>query len=169
MRDVEVFIRYFAFKFFLTEYTGDMKKFLDVTCEKLNEFWKKKSTIIEDEALAFENAIEITKSIFGPNHAFKKWKNNKFEPKFNRTVFDIMLYYFSDSQLAEKAVQRKDDVVTGFTEVCERDTEFLSSLESTTKTIQATFKRFETWANVLQRVLEMPIRVPRLEENRIVF
>lgn len=169
MRDVEIFIRYFAFKFFLTEYTGDMKKFLDTTCEKLNEFWKRKSSIIEDEALAFERAIENTKEIFGEGDAFKKWKNGKFESKFNRTVFDIMLYYFSDDALAEKARQKKEEVVKSFVDICESDTDFLSSLETTTKTIHATWKRYETWARALQSVIELPTRIPKIEENRIVF
>lgn len=169
MRDVEIFIRYYAFKFFLTEYTGDMKKFLDTTCEKLNEFWKRKSSIIEDEAAAFEKAIETTREIFGAGDAFKKWKNGKFESKFNRTVFDIMLYYFSDGALAEKALQKKEQIVRSFMDVCESDTEFLSSLETTTKTIHATWKRYETWAKVLKNVVEIPIHIPKLEENRIVF
>ncbi|MDI4649584.1 DUF262 domain-containing protein [Cohnella hashimotonis] len=169
MRDVEIFIRYFAFKFFLTDYAGDMKKFLDVTCERLNEIWKRKSSIIEDEALAFEKAIETTRDIFGAEVAFKKWKNGKFESKFNRTVFDIMLYYFSDNALAEKALQKKNEIVRSFVDVCENDSEFLTSLETTTKTIHATWKRYETWARILQGVLETPIRIPKLEENRIVF
>ncbi|MFN9398756.1 MAG: DUF262 domain-containing protein, partial [Dolichospermum sp.] len=36
MRDVELLLRYIGFHYFLSDYRGNLKEFLDMTCERLN-------------------------------------------------------------------------------------------------------------------------------------
>jgi len=39
MRDVEILLRYLAFSFFISNYRGNLKKFLDDTCYEMNRNW----------------------------------------------------------------------------------------------------------------------------------
>jgi len=101
MRDVEIFIRYFSFRFFIHEYTGSMKYFLDRACEQLNESWPQRENEIKSVAAELEQAHEITKQIFGEN-AYRKWVGNKYESRFNRAIFDVMSFYFVMPEVAER-------------------------------------------------------------------
>lgn len=47
MRDVEILLRYVAFHYFLPEYRGNLKAFLDMTCEDLNKDWKRSPMILK--------------------------------------------------------------------------------------------------------------------------
>jgi hypothetical protein len=65
MRDVELLLRYVAFHHFLSDYRGNLKAFLDMTCEKLNNDWKYRKMEIEDTVSQFDNAVQTTTTIFG--------------------------------------------------------------------------------------------------------
>ena len=51
--------------------------------------------------------------------------------------------------------------------LCDTDKEFLTSFEHTTKSIQYTGKRFDTWGEVLAEIINMKIQIPKIEENRL--
>src|SRR5579859_2413807 len=54
MRDIELLVRYFAFKNFGDDYTGNLKDFLDGACKKLNSNWKKNQPAVQRQADGFE-------------------------------------------------------------------------------------------------------------------
>ncbi len=95
MRDVELLVRYYAYKNFISGYSGNLKDFLDTTCKTLNRNWKQRKVNIEKQAEQFEHAISATFKILGRESAFRKWDGERFERRFNRAAFDIMVYYFS--------------------------------------------------------------------------
>lgn len=167
MRDVEIFVRYYAFRFFLNGYAGSLKQFLDTTCAELNSQWDEKNTELIQAADELEEAHSITKSIFGEN-AYKKWIKTKYESKFNRAIFDIMAFYFSKKEIAHKVQGREHEVEQAFKNLCERDTAFLSSIERTTKSVDATSLRLSKWAEALNSVLGTNLHVFSVHENRIV-
>lgn len=171
MRDVEVLLRYFAFKNFIGEYSGNMKKFLDHTCEQLNQLLRREEgqSFIDQQVKELRMATSTTYEIFGKEHAFKKWNGKNFENLFNRAVFDIMTFYFRDESICEQAKFHKDKLFNYFKEACSVDRGFRSSLESTTKSIQATYTRLLKWAEILNRIPGIEVPVPELIENRILF
>jgi hypothetical protein len=67
MRDVELAIRYFAFKYFSEDYAGNMKKFLDDATKSLNKDWLKRERDIKQSAGEFDKAIRATNTIFDGN------------------------------------------------------------------------------------------------------
>jgi hypothetical protein len=162
MRDVEVFIRYFAFKYFFVLYTGSMQKFLDDTCDKLNSEWELRQNQIEIDTLELSNAINFVIDTFGIDNAFKKYKNGKYEEKFNRSVIDIMLYYFSQPDIRNSLNDKKSEIQLYFQELCSSDRDFLSSIEFTTKSIGAVNKRFQSWGKELNRLV--PISIPVIDK-----
>jgi uncharacterized protein with ParB-like and HNH nuclease domain len=89
MRDVEILLRYLAFSFFISDYSGNLKQFLDETCSKLNDNWAIKMDEIEEKINNFEDAIFSAIEIFGKDRVGRKWTHDGFESRLNRAVVDI--------------------------------------------------------------------------------
>jgi len=164
MRDAELLIRYFAYIDFIEDYAGNLKDFLDSTCKTLNREWEKRKTNLEQQAEECEQAINATFRIFGENDAFRKWDGKKFEPRFNRAVFEIMVYYFSQESVRRQALVKSRDVIQAFRRLCEQKPQFLKSLETTTKSLRSTTSRFSGWSAAL-RSLGIPAQTPRFKRR----
>ena len=160
MRDVELLIRYYAYKNFLPEYPGNLKEFLDETCKQLNRKWKQKEDVLRKQAEQLERAIKTVFRIFGPAGAFRKWDGERFERSPNRAVFDIMTYYFSDPSLRKAARAAASDVKDEFKTLCNDDERFRRSIETTTKSIEANRIRFTVWARTLSKTLGLKVEAP---------
>lgn len=160
MRDVEIMIRYFAFRFFAKEYSGSMQNFLDITCDKLNRCFANNQLALDTAITTFDTAVNIVFEIFGDKNAFCKFKGTKYEEKYNRAVIDIMLYYFAQTRDKENIVALADEIRSAFETLCASDQEFLSSLESTTKSIRAVHYRFRKWGEVLVRITGENLSIP---------
>ena len=112
MRDVEMVIRYFTFKYFLNEYRGNLKSAFDNTVNKLNKSWEKNKSIVINDAENLNEAIKFTIELFGSQKsAFSKWNGKSFQGNFNRAIFDIMAYYFSNQELREEATLKKEQIL----------------------------------------------------------
>lgn len=166
MRDVEIVIRYFANKLFLSSYDGNLKRSFDKTVNTLNEEWDLRKDEIEDEANQLNEAIKFTIELFGDKKvAFSKWTGEKFQGNFNRAIFDIMVYYFSVPELRVEAKLKSQEIITRFKNLSIDDIEFQSSFEHTTKSMFNTFKRITTWGENLAEILDIPVRVPYNEQE----
>lgn len=159
MRDVEILVRFLGFSYFLPEYTGNLKAFLDATCERLNRAWPDLEEDIRHRAESFDHALSATIEIFGEDAAVRKWADEKFEGRLNRAVLDVMAFYFSNERIRAAALARGHEVVEAFKDACRRD-EFRSALETTTKSMAATRIRFEQWGRALRDVVELEFAVP---------
>ena len=160
MRDVEIAIRYFAFRRNICNYRGNLKEFLDNICKDLNKRWNIEQATIRSQFEEFENAIKLTESVFGKAKSFRKYADGKYETRLNRAVFDICLYYFSLKKYAEKVDAKKAKIKEAFERLCTEDLEFLRSLETSTKTTDVVKKRFEAWGRCLSQVLAVPFVSP---------
>lgn len=161
MRDVELVIRYFAFQNFIQDYSGNLKKFFDQTVQTLNSRWANHSQQIIESADHLNIAIDFTRTIFGDN-SFKKWKENKYQGRFNRAVFDIMVYYFANQHIRNICNNHKPELELKFRELCENDVEFLNAFETSTKNLQPTSKRFTTWGNAISEIAGEQIDIPNI-------
>jgi Protein of unknown function DUF262 len=165
MRDVELLVRYFAFTDFLPLYDGNLKRSLDRTCERLNEEWRDREDRIRADAARCEVAITTTLDIFG-SEAFRRFSGGSWERRFNRAVFDVMVFYFRDDAVAERARRRAAAVVDAYKRASEIE-EFQESLQTTTKSIGATGQRLTVWGAALSEALQMKLPVVILDEGRI--
>lgn len=159
MRDVEVVVRFFAFRNFIEDYNGKLKEFLDRSCEELNEIWKINSDIIKNQSILLEESISSTYEIFGED-AYSKYSGENFTGIFNRPVFDIMSYYFCQKEIATVAIKKKEDVKKGFINLCKNNYDFLRSLETSTKNIEATALRFSAWGSLLKEITGLSFPIP---------
>ena len=161
MRDVELLVRYYAYRNFIEDYRGNLKDFLDDTCKKLNHQWNKKESEIKLQAQALEGAIKTTYRIFG-KESFRKWDGKRFERRFNRAVFDIMVFYLSDKTTSANAIPLKEKVKSRFKQLCEQDSAFLTALETTTKSFKATSTRVIRWGRALGE-LGLQVHIPKFK------
>lgn len=164
MRDVELTIRYFGLVNYLSEYTGNLKYFLDVTSKKLNADWPAYEKKIRTQGAELEAAIQTTWDIFKED-AFRKWNGSTFERRFNRAVFDVMVYFFRNEVIRQAALINSENVIFEFKRLCEESPPFKTSIETTTKSIGALSKRLELWGNQLSGVLHVPISIPVLDSQ----
>lgn len=167
MRDAELVIRYYAFINFLPSYKGNLKPLLDETTEFYNKNWDIEFPRIQENQLTFERALHTTMSIFGDTNAFRKWNGNSFERQLNRAVFDVMVIYFSRSNVSEAAIAHAEAVVAAFKDLCQHNDAFRASIEGTTKSIESIHTRLRTWGLCLLQLLQIDFPIARLEENKI--
>jgi Protein of unknown function DUF262 len=167
MRDAELLVRHYAFQNFFTDYKGNMKLFLDDTCEWLNERWDQEEQKLRDELIRLDNAFSTTIEIFETN-AFCKWDGVAYERRPNRAVVDIMTYYFSIPAIADAAIQNGPAVKQQFETLCS-NSEFRRSLETTTKSLDATAQRFSAWGSALHDLLKLPLVIPVLSNKTITL
>ncbi len=160
MRDVELVIRYFAFKFFIEKYDGNLKNFFDLTVEEFNRIWVEQELVITSASHELNYAIDYSFDIWGRN-AFRKWKDGAYQGRFNRAIFDIMIYYFSDLQIRDASRTHFTEIESCFRALCENDAEFLNAFETSTKNKIPTKKRYETWGNALKEITGFDVSIPR--------
>jgi hypothetical protein len=168
MRDVELLLRYIGFHYFISEYRGNLKAFLDMTCENLNKDWEKIDDDIENTVNQFEEAVETTINIFGDNFS-RMWLGNKYRSQFNRAILDVMVFYFKDETIRESAQRNKEKVEEAFKSLCSSNSNFKEAIEGTTKNIRETYNRLRLWGESLLTVLDVDFNLPELVDNRIIF
>lgn len=152
MRDNELVIRYFSWKYFASDYSGNLKQFFDQTVKYLNDNWDTEKNVVLSNSEELKHAIHMTIEIFGEENAFSKWKEGQYQKTFNRAIFDIMIYYFSFSEIRTELAEKKEQVKEKFEFLCTHDQEFLSSFETSTKNLRQVNKRFNTWAEALESI-----------------
>lgn len=167
MRDAELLVRYYSFKNFLGDYSGVLKKFLDDSCKKLNDSWEDVEDKIKEELNQFEKAHKAVVSIFGKKNMYKKWNGTAYETRFNRAIFDVMTFFLSLPDIREPLQADKEKTEAAFKGLCEHDQDFLTSIETTTKSLTATCTRLSKWSEVINSEFGMGIKVPVLVDNRI--
>ncbi len=164
MRDAELLLRYFAFSGFLADYRGNLKSFLDWTTDTLNREWGHAEAQIRESAAACEEAIDATVMIFGSD-AFRRWHEGQYQSRFNRAVFDIMVYYLRDDARRELALSRPERVKSAFEVLSLQSEPFQLSLTATTKSVPATVTRLAEWGSALADALGVAVPIPAHRED----
>ncbi len=168
MRDVELLLRYIGFHYFLSDYRGNLKEFLDMTCAKLNNQRYHDITNVVNQ---FEEAVQTTINIFAEEKFSRLWssRNNKYQSQFNRAILDVMVFYFSDEIIRESAEKHKPEVEEAFKKLCSSNSDFREAVERRTQNIPEIYNRLRLWGESLLEVLDVDFNLPELVDNRIIF
>ncbi|MEW9808800.1 hypothetical protein ABUE31_22705, partial [Mesorhizobium sp. ZMM04-5] len=121
MRDVELVLRFFAYRNFIQNYSGDLKKFLDDTTKYFNENWDAENEKLSLQASDLDKSLIATRVIFGERAELRKWNGSMYEKRINRAVFDIMTYYFSEKTIRDAAVDKGAEIKIAFQKLCEEN------------------------------------------------
>lgn len=153
MRDIEIILRFYAFKNFLSTYKDSLKDFLDHTCSLINKEWSSNSDKYKKQLTDLECAIDFTKSIFGEKNYFSKYIKGQYTAIFNRTIYDIMVYYFSDSVIRNKLENKKLEIKIMFEKLMTDNTSFIESVSGSTKDGEKTSTRFRIFGEELNKLV----------------
>jgi len=167
MRDIEITLRFFAFHYFFDGYRDNLKQFLDTATGNLNQVWQEDESDFRSLARNMDAAIDVTFSIFGNDGAFYRWDGTRYEHRFNRPIFDIMMCYFKLEEVRIAALAKAELVQDFFKMLCQSDSDFLRSIQTTTKTMWATTYRFHVWGEVLGKALGLQLSVPEVVDTRL--
>ncbi|MDR2903919.1 MAG: DUF262 domain-containing protein [Clostridiales bacterium] len=148
MKDIELALRYFAFKNYPEIYRGNLKEFLDTTCERLNKLWSVNCDSITSSFSELEAAISVAVEIFTPKSPFSRYTNGKCNDRFNRSVFELFSYYFSNAELRKAVIEDKVEFKKAFVELNDSP-EFVLSVGSATKDVNKVVTRFSLFAKML--------------------
>ncbi|MEA2971602.1 MAG: hypothetical protein QOG82_60 [Actinomycetota bacterium] len=168
MRDVELLARFMAFRFFLSDYPGRMKKFLDSSFERLNSRWasigEANGGIADQEATdaiaSFEAAVEVLRVIFGTSEVARKPGSRPF----NRALFDLLVFYAQDKSIRTQMQANPQEVRDAYQSLF-KNSAFVSSVDRDTAGLPNTAMRLTTWGRELQKALNLPFNIPTLIAN----
>ncbi|MBN1461761.1 MAG: DUF262 domain-containing protein [Armatimonadetes bacterium] len=158
MRDVELVVRFYAFRLGLSGYRGNLKRFLDDTCDQLNREWETREHALRQIAVEFDRSIEASVKIFSLPHVFRKWDEVRFEQRLNRAVFDIVAHSMAVPALRLAALKKRVEVVKAFKTLC-ADDDFRATIEATTKSKKAVRTRFSEWYKALGKAIGKRVQV----------
>ena len=154
MRDAELLVRYFSFKYFYKDYNGSINDFFNDTCIILNNEWEIKKEKINKDCAEMEIAIDFIYRHFGED-AFKVYfieDDKEYFGPFNRPMFDLMSSIFSDSSNRDE-IQRKNINLKSFTiELFKTNRIFADAFLPTTHTKEKTKARHDEFINALKNI-----------------
>lgn len=163
MSDVELAIRYLAFRDQQTQYTGNLKVFLDDFCRIENsKFAEDQQEESKYQFLLTEmnKAIEIGLVEFSDRHFCRKYSGGNYETRFNRAVFDVLIGALSRDDVRSWIGGNPGSLKKLYESVCTNYPEFVSSVETTTKSSEATRNRFKIWYENLEKETGIKVPVP---------
>lgn len=166
MSDVELAIRYLAFKDQQSQYAGDLKLFLDDFCRIKNTAFKAdQQEELRSLALLSEmnSAIETGMLEFTERDFAKKFAAGSYETRFNRAVFDVLVGALSYQDVRTWVAANPGAMKAMYESVCSKYPEFVKSVESTTKSTEATRIRFEIWYDAVRSTTGVNVSVPSIK------
>lgn len=165
MSDVELAVRFLGFYLGNEVYRGNLKAFLDDVCKNLNKrFSRDDGAKLEVENALFEmcEAIKVGITVFGIDKFCRKYVQGGYERRFNRAIFDVLVGALSDPRVRTVASKQPSEFVELYQEVAGSQS-FLKSVESTTKSIEATKYRFQSFYGALEAKYAIDLKVPKIE------
>lgn len=165
MVDVELAVRFLAFLDDDIIYSGDLKRYLDQICQKYND--KFSDTTFEVAVLnrlaEMNKGIEAGFDIFGEKTFCRKFDGGKYETRFNRAIFDVVVGALSNSDFRKWALDNKQEMVGCFEKISGLDS-FRRSVETTTKSVDATRTRFTVSYKAFEQSSGVKLSLPAIAE-----
>ena len=156
LRDAEILLRYISFSKYGELYDGNLTPFLDSSMKKINEQWAEG---LQEEALSifaqFNLATERLLQVFPENKVGRKFVQG-WENRFNRALFEVQAYYFARIPEAAFGVHHSK-FLAEFTKFSAKERAFQDSIETTTKSRDRYFIRFELFRRLTNRVFKTAI------------
>lgn len=167
MRDIELLVRYIGLRFFLSKYSGDLKHFLDSTCQEMSANWPAFETDVITALSDFDDSLTLLEKVFGERLVARKWNGKNFESRLNRALLDVHLFYLRWPEVRKAYSDHPNRIIHKLQEVC-GDEEFLSSIEATTKSLTAVETRLKKWGECMRSVTGQQLPLPKVNaHNRL--
>ncbi|MGJ4941671.1 DUF262 domain-containing protein [Bradyrhizobium sp. HKCCYLS1011] len=165
LRDAEILLRYIAFSKYGELYDGNLTPFLDATMARVNKGWDSGlKSEAEELFIQFNKGTARLLELFPPNKVGRKFVKD-WETRFNRALFEVQVYYFA--RITDRKFNaHKEKFVSAFQSFCSTDRAFQDSIETTTKTKERYFTRFDLFRQLINATFKTAINdvpVPKPE------
>lgn len=157
LRDIEIILKLVSLYFFGNIYRGNLKLFLDQSMEKITAEWAEYKGLLDKVFADFNISINKLIDVFGVENVGRKFSKDRYEKKFNRSVFEVQVYYFLYIEDNLLTTENKAKIKSGFESLCD-NYKFRDSIESTTKTIDKYLTRFLMFMDFLNVTLDINIQ-----------
>ena len=157
MKDVELVVRYFSFKYYLQQYPNNLNKFFNKTCELLNSQWDSNSNKIIVDCQELNNSIRFVYEKLGDDAAFRAYFINKetltgqFGP-INRPMFDLMSVFFSIPENRLKVNSNNINLKQFVISLFQNNTKFSNAFLPTTHSKEKTDARFQEFEKEFKKL-----------------
>lgn len=161
MKDIDLILRFLAFKKNIANYRGNYKEFIDQICDIYNQAWPGIKTELDSSLEGLEKTIATASKVFGQERVFRRQGQKRAETRINRALFDVITYYFSivdQSTLLENAKSVKDATI----QLQSNDQTFVRSISLATNGLTETRDRFSVYGKMLGKTLGLDIMVPSI-------
>lgn len=164
MGDVELCVRFLGFSDGTLQYRGDLKNFLDNVSMLYNEAFEDEDfrDSVSMRLKDMNEGIEAGLEIFGDRKFCRKWLGNDYERRFNRAIFDVLVGSLSVPEFRVWARANSAAVVEAYQNLCSTNLSFIRSIETTTKTAEATRTRFSAWYERVHQISEIELAIPNI-------
>lgn len=155
MKDVELILRCYAYGFNLQKYNNSISRFLDDTTQVFNDEWNEQKTTISNFYSQIEIAIDFSFEVFD-EEAFTLIGIQREKKAFNRPVFDLMVYFFTNENTRELIRSQFLDLKIfkrRFIEMFKDNDTLLESVTQNTHQTSNTFKRFVLTFDILKELI----------------
>lgn len=165
MKDIELALRFYSFHYFIENYNGNLKEFLDSTCEKLNDKWGSYKDEIQGLFNELEKAISFSFDVMQSTSPFSRYNSGECLNRFNIPIFELFTYYFSIENIRNAIELNKEEFRTKFISVND-STNFIKAISSSTKSTENVNMRFACFYDLLvnlESIKEAKIEIPHVE------
>ena len=158
MRDIELLARYFAFRFFMNEYRGRMKAFLDSAFERCNIEWANYSHECARGLAEFDAGVKSLEILFGENLARKPGVR-----LLNKAIFDFLIYYAQREDVRQVQEKFPEPLRDAYKKLFD-EREFVASVDRDTAGLPSTVTRIAAWGQILNQIGGLNLPLPSLVE-----
>lgn len=152
MRDIELLLRIFGYKFNIDNYHGNLKDFLDDTCKKLNNSWEQQKEEIQEFGNNFSASVDFLKELLQSDQdLFKASKVFVTNPRLNKAIFEVLAYNFTSKSIINLVNAQRDLFIKKFEELKSTE-EFNYSVNNTTKETGRLKTRFTLFAQMVDKI-----------------
>jgi hypothetical protein len=137
--DAEILLKFISNRIRLSDYNGNLKKFLDDTLVLLNKQWNIRHAEISELYSELNAGINLLASFVGMNNVGKYYAENRF----NRNLFDVQMYYFSQLRAGDLNAENNSKYLKGFELLSKHESPFRKSMVSSTNTKKSLAIRFD--------------------------
>lgn len=143
--DAEILLKFISNRLRLSDYSGNLKKFLDDTMVQLNKNWEVNKDNVKELFKQFNLGIDLLGSFIGIDNIGRYSGENRF----NRNILDVQCYYFSQLNKDDLNEENNSKYIEGFKKLSKSNSEFRKSLTSSTNTKRNFTTRFEAFRDLM--------------------
>ena len=163
LKDIETILRLLAFTSNASQYTGNLKSFLDSYTDDKNNSWEKNHRRVENQVDSITRCIDELANIFGCyTHIGRKYlvEKSKFDSRFNTVLLEVSVYFHL--KLMEMGAQEKLKTKVFLEEykLLFQNSEFMLSISSSTKNIKSYTVRYNAYQRIVLKASGIKIAHP---------